>query len=61
MDHETLVGFTEVLYNVMGCLTGGAAPRHRSSQDKSGFKRSVNVDRSCAQGVASVQVLARRR
>jgi hypothetical protein len=24
MDHETLVGFTKVLYNVMGRLTGGA-------------------------------------
>jgi hypothetical protein len=26
MDHETLVGFTKVLYNVMGRLTGGAPP-----------------------------------
>jgi hypothetical protein len=24
MDHATLVGFTKVLYNVMGRLTGGA-------------------------------------
>jgi hypothetical protein len=26
MDHATLVGFTKVLYNVMGRLTGGAPP-----------------------------------
>ena len=26
MDHETLVGFTKVLYKVMGRLTGGAPP-----------------------------------
>jgi hypothetical protein len=26
MDHDTLVGFTKVLYNVMGRLTGGAPP-----------------------------------
>ena len=26
MNHETLVGFTKMLYNVMGRLTGGAPP-----------------------------------
>lgn len=26
MNHATLVGFTKVLYNVMGRLTGGAPP-----------------------------------
>lgn len=26
MDHDTLVGFTKVLYNVIGLLTGGAPP-----------------------------------
>jgi hypothetical protein len=29
MNHDTLVGFTKVLYNVMGRLTGGGAPRAR--------------------------------
>jgi hypothetical protein len=26
MDHETLIGYTKLLYNVMGRLTGGAPP-----------------------------------
>jgi hypothetical protein len=38
MDHETLVGFTKVLYNVMGRLTGGAAPRRRTLPMKSGIR-----------------------
>jgi len=34
MNHETLVGFTRVLCNVMVRLTGGAVPRHRNCRDK---------------------------
>jgi hypothetical protein len=26
MDHDTLIGFTKLLYNVMGRITGGAPP-----------------------------------
>jgi hypothetical protein len=49
MDHETLVGFTKVLYNVHGpphwrCRTSPSELPER----KSGFERSANLDRSWA-------------